>query len=118
VTTTIITDENGVRYRHDDEIPCHRCDDPTKPFHSIGSCRKSKVLPRVPDWPLPGSAPQFIGDDDMCDVRDGDLVIRLYNGRFEIYSFRACHDAPGVSELLCEYGKAWLIARADRTADA
>lgn len=87
-TTTIITDDNGLRHRHCPDASCFRCEDPGKPFHSVSSCQKNTLLPRIPAWPVHGMAPQYIakaGGLEPVDVWPGDVYARhLYDRVWEV----------------------------------
>lgn len=80
-------------------------------------------LPRVPDWPLPGPAPQYLTDDPETELRPGDLVCSLFDvgdGRHQIFvhPYQPNGADAAADPFLWGMGdSSYLIARADPRED-
>lgn len=116
----IVTGPDGTRYRH----RMRDCILPPTMTHHIGVEAQSACvdeLPRIPGWPLPGPAPQFLTDGPKTDLRDGDWVLFFAPHYFTHHLVR-----PGplgwtgcTLDTVRPGGfKAYLLARADPEADA
>lgn len=97
---------------------------------------KVEPLPRIPSWPLPGQAPQYLSNDADTLLREGDIILTMtghggcswegtpweargHNGALSFIRWTTrVYDREGhdVSHRLGDRG--WLIARADPGADA
>lgn len=85
-----------------------------------------EALPAIPDWPLPGPAPQFLSDDPSVGIGEGDIAVyvTIENGVFvDAYFARFQGDRnPTLGQYHPQDMSAWtvcyLIARADPEADA
>lgn len=138
----IVTDGDGVRYRTTD-YPIEATKDDDILFDTTvdwrGEAIKNEVaqsLPRIPNWPLPGQAPQYLTDDPGTELQKGD-IIAFVDDDFAMVGVKKCDHKPprctlGGEAGLCmlyvnvsdhaSYGghpeRCYLIARADPEADA
>lgn len=123
MTRGIIT-VNGVRYRADtpwtpeydliviERNPKGRAE-PEQPGESAGY--SIMPLPHVPDWPLPGVAPQYIAERPLVSqLRKGDLVLTLQP---ELRSWRWNWDFDATRSRDHEW-HGYLIARKGPEEDA
>jgi len=107
MTTRIVTDERGVRYRCNRPSPT--CDT---------ECPKSfccRPLPHVHDWPLPGQAPQCLGNHPDIFVNPGDHWLgRGLRNDWHIYEHHGVSGFRlGALRDQCHMTEAWLISRCD-----
>jgi hypothetical protein len=94
MTGNIFTNpRDGIRYRRDSGLPL-RC---------------------IPNWPLPGQAPQFLSDDPTAEVRPGDICLMVFDSSVA-RTFGTVLDGVYLGDLN-EHSRNYLIARKDPTED-
>lgn len=88
----IIMAQDGSRYRATVPSCCPKCQRTAAPMAYVlvstpmpeAVCRNCDwifsdaiPLPQIPDWPLPGQAPQYLSDDLATRVHEGDAMFFL-----------------------------------------
>lgn len=76
-------------------------------------------LPRIPDWPLPGPAPQFLSDAAGCPIQVGDrVVVSLAPDNWRIYIVTGIEGDNFLGQVQGPGIRKWLVSRANPEVDA